>query len=359
MSFSFALAIVVVVALGGVGAFLGHRLPIPAGVLLGTIVGAAIGSGLSTLIELPQLSVPSLATKALQVLLGMLVGFRMSREALRPGAHALVPSLLLVVIIIPTAIVSALVVAPLTSFDTVTLVFAAAPGGVTEMTTVSLGFGADGAAVATLQFVRVLLAVAIVGVVVRYSAKGGATSSEEDGDEQDSAPDEEAGLLEDVKRLGMAAPWGILGGVIGLITSLPAAGIIGALVGTTAFRLITDRTVPTTKYQHGVQMLSGGVIGIEISGRFFSELLMLAVVGAVIISVQMLLWLATSWMLTKFFGYNISTAALASSPGGISGVVPAANEAGADVAIVSFMQLTRLGTIVAVVPVFVSLSFGG
>jgi membrane AbrB-like protein len=228
------------------------------------------------------------------------------------------------------------------------------------MTTVSLGFGADGAAVATLQFVRVLLAVAIVGLVVaRYRAKDKSTSSEEDTDEQDGAPAEESGLLEDVKRLGIAAPWGILGGVIGLISSLPAAGIVGALVGTTAFRLITDRRVPTTKYQHGVQILSGGVIGIEISGRFFSELLTLAMAGAVIIAVQMVLWLVTSWMLTKFFGYDAPTAALASSPGGISGVVPAANEAGADLAVVSFMHLTRLGTIVAVVPIFVSLSFGG
>jgi len=148
-------------------------------------------------------------------------------------------------------------------------------------------------------------------------------------------------------------------GVIGIMTSLPAAGIIGALIGTTAFRLITDISVPTSKYQNGVQMLSGGVIGVEMSGRIFSELFTLPVAGVLIICVQLVLWLLGSWLIIKLFNYDPLTAALAGSPGGISGVVPAANQAGADVAVVSFTQLIRLGTIVALVPVFVALFFGG
>ena len=39
-------------------------------------------------------------------------------------------------------------------------------------------------------------------------------------------------------------------------------------------------------------------------------------------------------------------------------MVPAATHAGDDVAVVSFAQLLRLGTIVAVVPIFVALFFG-
>ena len=122
--------------------------------------------------------------------------------------------------------------------------------------------------------------------------------------------------------------------MVGLISAVPAAGIIGALIGTTAFRLIADKSVPTTKYQYRVQMLSGGVIGLEISGRFFSELFMLAVAGAL----KMVLWFAASWSLARLFSYDVPTAALVSSPGGISGVVPAANQAGADVAVVSCAQ---------------------
>jgi len=70
----------------------------------------------------------------------------------------------------------------------------------------------------------------------------------------------------------------------------------------------------------------------------------------------MVLWFAASWLLTGLFRYDNLTAALVSwryEQGG-SGSQPG----GADVAIVSFAQLIRLGTIVTVVPVFVALFFG-
>lgn len=63
-------------------------------------------------------------------------------------------------------------------------------------------------------------------------------------------------------------------------------------------------------------------------------------------------------------GYHLSeahlpTAALASSPGGMSEVVSTANQGGADMVIVTFVHLVRLNSIVIVVPVIVVVFFGG
>jgi uncharacterized membrane protein AbrB (regulator of aidB expression) len=172
---SLAVAVVVVIASGGAGAFLGHRLPVPAGVLLGTLVGVGVAAGGgSALLVLPQLSVPQVVNRLLQVLLGMMVGFRMTRDSLRSGAHALIGypahgrsgSYLLV---------SALIVAPLASLDVVTAV----------------------------QLVRVLLAVAIVNVLLaRVGSKGGSEESEPRDREGDGDSNERSGYEEDLKRLG-------------------------------------------------------------------------------------------------------------------------------------------------------------
>ena len=156
----------------------------------------------------------------------------------------------------------------------------------------------------------------------------------------------------------MAAPWGILGGAVGLISQVPAGGIIGALVGSVAFRLSTGRDVPIEKFRVVVQVLGGTVIGLEVSSSFFSEFARLAAAGALMIATQMLVWLAISWLLVKLFCYDLSTSALASSPGGLSGVVPAAAETVADAVIVTFMHLLRLGAIVITVPILVALIFG-
>lgn len=148
-----------------------------------------------------------------------------------------------------------------------------------------------------------------------------------------------------------------MGGLAGILSQAPAGGIIGALFGSAAFRLLTGRPVPVRGLQLAVQVLAGAVIGLQVSGEFFDQFARLAGAGALIVSVQMLLWPLMSWMLARLFDYDLATATLASTPGGLSGVVATASEAEADEVVVTFVHLVRLSTIVVVVPVLVALFF--
>jgi len=313
-----------------------------------------------SLLGLPQLSIPSWVRYVLQILLGMMVGLRIDRGTLRSGMHALIPASLLATILILTTVAAALLTAPLTSADLVTTLFAAAPGGLTEMSLISMNFGVDAAGVAAVQLVRVLVALAVIDILLSRFGPIGQSEPASDGqeEEQEDIP-AKVKYKEGLKRFGAAAPWGIFGGVIGAISPVPAGGIIGALIGCAAYRLLTGSFVPMKSFRIGVQALAGGVIGLEISTNFFSELLRLAGAGALIILAQMLLWYLMSWLLVRLFHYDLSTSALASSPGGLSGVVPAAGDAGTDEVVVTFIHLVRLSAIVTIVPLIVALFFGG
>ena len=136
---SLVVTVVAAVIFGTVGAYLGNRFRVPAGILIGTFVGVAgAAGGGGALLGLPQVPTPPGINELLQVSLGMLVGLRMSRDELRSGARALWPAALITTILTSTGIATALVAASLTSIDAVTAVFAAAPGGLTEMSAVSL-----------------------------------------------------------------------------------------------------------------------------------------------------------------------------------------------------------------------------
>ena len=249
------------------------------GALIG--VAGAVGGG-GALVGLPQVATPPGTNGLLQVSLGMLVGFRMSRDELRSGARALVPAALITAIITSTGIADALVAASLTSIDAVTAVFAAVPGGLTEMSAVSLSFGADGAAVASVQLVRVLLAIAAVNVLLVWLGPKEDNEDEEtesEPQERQYTPTESSGYAEDLKRLGVAVPWGVLAGLAGILSQVPAGGIIGALAASAAFRLLTGRPVPVRAFQIGVQVLAGAVIGLQVSGEFFDQLARLAGAG--------------------------------------------------------------------------------
>ena len=73
------------VVLGAVGAYLGYRLPVPAGVLLGTLVAVGAVSIAGPSLGLTQVPLPPGATPVLQILLGTMGGLRMDRDALRSG----------------------------------------------------------------------------------------------------------------------------------------------------------------------------------------------------------------------------------------------------------------------------------
>jgi len=121
--------------------------------------------------------------------------------------------------------------------------------------------------------------------------------------------------------------------------------------------LLAERPLPVGKFQVGVQAISGVVIGLGVSGDFLGQVLHLAGAGALIISTQMVLWFAMSWLLVRFFDYDLSTATLAASPGAISAVVSTADEARADTVVVTFIHLVRLNAVIVVVPLLVSLFF--
>lgn len=305
---------------------------------------------------LPNVPVPPGAMPVVQVMLGIMVGLRMDRDALRSGLHALLPASALAVAIVVISVASALVAEALTSMNIVTALFAAAPGGLTEMTTTSMSFDADPVAVATVQLARVLLALAIVDVFLsKRGSRDDEGQEEQDGEGDKDDSSETSGYKKELKGLAMAAPWGILGGVVGLALQVPAGGIIGALIGSAAFELTTGRSVPIPRFRVVVQVLSGAFIGLGVSSDIFEEAGQLAVGGAVIIAIQLVFWLAAAWLLVRLSGYGTPTAALATSPGGLSGVIPAAEEAKADAVAVTFMHLVRLSTIVVVVPIIVAL----
>lgn len=329
-------------ALGGL---IGHLLRIPAGTLFGTLAGVAVGGGLLGVTPVP---VNSQLGAILQISVGLLVGARISRNTLRSGAGVLAPGLILTSAVVATGILSAFVAAELTSLSLITALFAAVPGGLAEMAAVGASFGADGATVAAVHLTRVLVCSAAVSVLLALlRAMGSAAILAQEGSTG-------AGM-ERGRSIGLIGCvfCGVSGGIFGLMVQVPAGGIIGALLGAASFRLTTGYPVSLRGLQFMVQALSGGIIGLGVSTEFLAKLPELAGAGSLMIATQLLMWLVMWWVLSRFFGYDLTTAAFATVPGGMSEVIAASSEAGADVVAVAFVHLLRLSAIVLVVPALI------
>ncbi len=343
---------VVVPVLGLAGASLGHRARVPAGAFMGALVGVGAALGL---LGFPEISPPPLAGEALQVMVGVIVGLRITRDSVLSGARTLLPATVLATVFLASGVAAAAAAVSLTGMDPVTALFAAAPGGLTEMTSVGASLGADGPAVAAVHLVRLLLVILVANLLLARARTRSAP--ETDARYEASAGSSRFGGL---PKLGAVAGAGLVIGTLGLAaTPLPAAGVIGALIGAGIVRLWMQGPVPERGFSLLVQTLSGGIIGLGFSARFFETLAQLAGATVVVNLVQMLVWLVAGYVLVRIFGFDPRTASFASAPGGMGTLLSITGETDADLVKVAFIHLLRLSATILVVPLLVATYFAG
>ena len=329
------------------GAYLGRRLRVPAGLFMGAMVG--VGAWLAVL-GLPEVRTPSLLDQALQVMVGVLVGFRVSVDSLRAGVGSLLPAAALAAVFLASGVAAAVAAVVLTGMSPVTALFAAAPGGLTEMASVGASLGADGPAVAAIHLVRLLLVIFAAGLILARPGSSGHERPPARGTPDEPAT-ETAGAAGGWARLTLVGGAGLVGGVLGLaLTALPAGGVIGALLGSAVARFLIPGDLPERYFDALVQVYGGAVIGLGLSAEFFRTLAQLAGAAVVINSIQMLVWMVAGYLLVRAFRFDPRTAAFAAAPGGMGTIIALTGETDADLVTVAFTHLFRLIATIMVVP---------
>lgn len=145
-----SLAATAVAALAG--ALLFQQLNVPAGALLGSMVGvAALNLGLSTTV-----TVPSWASFAAYVVLGWSIGQGVTRKTVGSIADSFVPIMLTVVVLLTVGGLLAWALVSWGRFDPVTAYLAASPGALSQMVALSKEMGASSLIVVTVHTVRML-----------------------------------------------------------------------------------------------------------------------------------------------------------------------------------------------------------
>lgn len=336
--------------LGLAGAFAGLKFRLPAGAFIGALVGVGSALGLHGFPEIPS---PDAAGWGLQILVGILVGLRMTRDSLRSGTGVVVSASLLSVLFLASSVAAAVVAVRLTGISPETALFAAAPGGLTEMATVGATQGANGPAVAAVHVSRLLIVIFAVGFLAsRLRAKTDARRAIED---QTPSSSEESENSRGFWKLAGVSVGGVVGGVLGLaLTPLPAGGVIGALFGAGLVRLLVEGPVPERSFQLSVQAIGGGLIGLGLSAEFFETLLQLAGATVLINAIQMSVWLLAYYLLVRVVGYDLQTATFASAPGGMGATLSMLGDTDADLVTVAFTHLLRVCATVIIVPLIVA-----
>ena len=329
------------VFVGCAGGFLGKKLRIPAGALVGAI--AAVGA-LNLLTERAVFF--SDARVVLQIFSGTMVGARVGKAELK-SMRMLLPSVLaLVLSLLVLNLTFALLMVRFSDLSPATALFATAPGGASDMSIIAADFGGDAGIVAILQVARLVLIYLMIPPVVRFCDRRQPARG------ANCAPQNAVSVLEGRKlsdfllMLLCAATLGLLAHALGI----SAGGMIGAMIGSGAFCVARNRQRYPAWLKTALQFGSGAYIGArivrEILWNFDHLLIPLAIMAAGIFAFTF----ATSALIRRLSHLDRSTAMLISTPGGIQEMSLLSEELGADTPKVAVLHTARLVFVILFFP---------
>lgn len=335
-------------------------LPTPA--LLGAFVLIAILrlSG----IEIPEPH-PSLGL-AVQVLLGLYIGVKLTREVFKRLYLIIKPVLLTSVWSLSITIGIGYLLFIVTGLDMRTAILGASPAGAAEMSIIAYSIGADVAIVGLLQIIRLSLTLVLFPLLTRpgtvknhrwarFKQRTSAFIVKNLSNKNIKLYCQELTTLYSPNVI-----WTIVialtGGCMGYFLNLPAGWMLGALLLTAISNFAGIKTEPPLPC---IRILMQVGIGIIIGFNFSQDMLFNfqgLIFPIIIFSVLILLSsLVLSRFVQKMTGWEKTTCYLATAPGGLTPMVLLADELNYRPLDVSMLQLARLLTIKCIVPFLVLL----
>jgi hypothetical protein len=149
-----------------IGGYLGDKMKLPAGALIGSMVfvGAANLSG-------ADLQIPEQFNILAQSIIGGVLGLSLKPQIVAELKNYLVPSLMVVVLLAIFGVLVGLIVSWTTVIDIYTSMFGSVPGGMQEMIVLAQSYDVNHPAVLVIQTVRRILIVVIYPFLIKIVSK--------------------------------------------------------------------------------------------------------------------------------------------------------------------------------------------
>lgn len=149
-----------------IGGFIGNKLKIPAGALIGSMVSVGIFNLFSFKLEIPQFY-----RIVAHSILGGSLGLLITKDFLMDLRKYLIPSLMVVILLSLFGALTGIIVSKITKTDILTSLFGSVPGGMQEMIVLSDSYDVNHVEVVVMQTVRRILIVVLYPLLVNIIMK--------------------------------------------------------------------------------------------------------------------------------------------------------------------------------------------
>lgn len=344
--------------------WLAKRLKIPAGALVGGMIGVSAFHVLTG-----AAAVPGLARPILQMAGGALLGHAISRSDLFNLKRLVKPALLLILGLIVINIVLGYSLFKLSHLDLTTAMYAAAPGGVSDMALIIEEMNGDTTTVSILQIFRLFSIYLLYPPVFKLLArKFERKPRPRHGQERDSAlgaaAREISAASEAPKRRWRWSPAAkeqtgnfaltmlssLFGGLLFILLKVPAGGMVGGVLFSGMFNVRTGRGYVPKKFGFFLQAGVGALIGSNMTKESLVAVRHLIIPILIMTAALILFTVILGYAMFKLTSLDITTSVLAITPGGIQEMSMIAKDLGCDTTPVVVMHTVRLVAVICIFP---------
>jgi uncharacterized protein len=345
------LQLILTLVIAALGGWVGLKLRIPAGTLLGALLFTVLYN-----LIFEQAYVPRDFRPWLQMLAGILIGSSIQRRDVRELKHLVIPCVIMIVNMIILNLVFGYLVYRFSTLDLITSLLATAPGGMTDMSLIAAELGGEMIPVTVLHLVRLLVILALLPLIFsrlrRYQQSNGHMKQTDKPDQSKPIINKKqpSGQRQTFINLSLTCLAAAAGGILLWQLGVNAGAMIGSMLGVAALNLATNRARSPAILRRVIQTLAGAFIGQSMTRDNLSLMIDL-VVPVLIMAVSVVFFLLLiSLSLIWLSKLERATCILASAPGGLQELSIIAGDLNADAPKVMVMHTTRLMVVIALFP---------
>jgi membrane AbrB-like protein len=162
---NYLISLPIFLAVGTLGGYLGTKLKIPAGALIGSLLAVICFKLMSRV----DWNVPRTFTFVLQVFIGIMVGASFQPGMLQVMGRVFFPVITSTLLLVGTGLLLSMVFTRMGLLDMGTAYLATSPGAMSALLVVSLDSGKNAAVITCFHFFRVVFIILTMPLIYKYS----------------------------------------------------------------------------------------------------------------------------------------------------------------------------------------------
>ncbi|MEB3340018.1 AbrB family transcriptional regulator [Okeania sp.] len=322
--------------------FIFNWLNVPIGWLLGPMIAGIIYA----IIKGNPQPLPKIIIMLGKAVIGLATAFRFSPETVSIATTYAIPVVGFILITAALSMFKGYLLSIWGGVSRPTGFLASIPGTASAIVTMSEELGADPIAVTLLQYLRVLLVVFIVPtitILISPAIDQSQTTSFVLASGKTSVP-----MLGNLLIVVGCCGLGIWGGKK---LRLPSSAFLGSFIVGLTILWGTPYQLQVPQWLFAVGLLLVGIsIGVQFDWENARKLWRAIFVEIILVIILIMGFLAVGYEFHQFTEVDLITSILSFTPGGIEAMIATVNELGGDAGLVLAIQLTRMLTLILIVP---------